>query len=107
MIPKQEIIRDDKYRRWIASLPCLVTGRDDVQCCHLRHNSNAGMGRKPSDSRCVPLSCGEHAKQHATSELKYYYNYGGVERAIVLAKELYKIRYDDEKAHNLIMEWRR
>jgi len=106
LIPKQEIIRDEKYRRWIASLPCIITGRDDVQAAHLRHNSNAGLGRKPSDERCLPLSCDEHKRQHATTELKYYYNRGGVERAVVLAKALYENRFDDDKAHELIREWR-
>ena len=107
LIPKQEIIRDEKYRRWLVTLGCVITGHTDCQAAHIRHNSNAGMGRKPSDDRCLPLSCDEHLKQHRTTELKYYYAYGGVEKAIVLAKALYKVRFDDEAAHEIIREWRR
>lgn len=106
LIKKQEVIRDEKHRRFIASLPCIVSGASNVQCAHLRIGAQAGLGRRPSDDLCLPLSVEEHAKQHATSELKYYYPYGGWERARVLARALYAVSGDHEKGKNLILEFK-
>lgn len=86
---KQEIYESEKYRRWIASLPCLITGARNVQCAHIRRGADAGMARKPSDSRCVPLSVEQHARQHEIGELKYWYAFGGYETAAILAQQLW------------------
>lgn len=106
MIEKQEHIESEKYRRWIASLPCLITGARNVQCAHIRKGADAGMGRKPTDARCVPLSVEQHTRQHVIGELKYWYPFGGYETAAVLAGDLYAVKYDDRAANALILAYR-
>ena len=50
-------IRDKWYRRFIASLPCLVCGtRRNVDPCH---TGSHGIGTKSSDLNCIPL-CRKH-----------------------------------------------
>lgn len=100
-------VRSEKHRRFIASLPCLITGAPDVQACHIRHGNGAGVGLKSGDDCCIPLSCSQHALQHRTSEVEYWGQYGGIERATKLAKALYKHTGDRDKAIELIMEFRR
>lgn len=104
---KQETFDSEKYRRWIASLPCLITGARNVQCAHIRMNADAGMGRKPPDWRCVPLSVQQHAWQHDKGELRFWYPYAGYENAAALAKRLYELRFNTPEAVKIIEEWRR
>lgn len=92
--------------RFIASLPCCVTGATDVQAAHIRRGTDGGMGMKPSDCYVVPLSCNQHAVQHEIGELKFWYPYGGFEKAIVLAKDLYSVTGDRNKALNILMRFK-
>ena len=61
--PQAEFLRDEPYRRWIASLPCCICGRPDVQCAHVRYGLAGGMALKPSDDRTVPLCLSHHVEQ--------------------------------------------
>ena len=106
LIPKNKYIRDVKHRRFIASLPCLIYGTTDVQCAHIRHGNPCGMGIKPSDMFCVPLSVRAHTEQHDTSEVEFWREFLGVKRASKLAKDLYKASGNREKALRLIAEWK-
>lgn len=107
LIPKQTIIRDQKHRKWIASLPCLITGATDVQAAHIRRGNGGGIGMKPSDIYCVPLSVEQHRLQGEIGELKFWYPYGGYERVSVLAKRLYEISGNTELALEEIVKWKR
>lgn len=107
MIGKQETFDSEKYRRWIASLPCVVIGARNVQCAHIRRGAEAGLGRKPADWRTLPLSVEEHAKQHEIGELNYWYPYAGYETALALANQLYQNRFNTPRAVALIEEYRR
>jgi hypothetical protein len=52
--PKTEPVRDEAYRRWVATLPCIrcgVHGRS--QAAH--PNFDKGMSQKTSDLDCFPL----------------------------------------------------
>lgn len=106
LIPKQNFIRDKNHLAFIRKLPCIVCGKSPCEAAHIRTNSGAGTGIKPGDDRVVPLCTMCHKKQHATSEVKFYYPYGGWERAVVLAKALYEITGDIEKGKLLVMEYR-
>lgn len=86
---KESRIRDKKHLKFIASLPCCVSGHTDVQAAHIR-NGCLSCGMKPSDSKTVPLYWKEHLKQHETSEKKYWESFGGVEKALLLASFLYE-----------------
>lgn len=92
--------------RFVASLPCCTTGASDVQAAHIRRRTDGGTGMKPSDCYVVPLSVSQHALQHRVGELKFWYTYGGYEKAIVLAKSLYDNTGDGIECMRLIAEFR-
>lgn len=49
-------MRSESYRRWVASLPCIVCGIEGyTQAAH--PNYGRGLGQKASDLECFPL-CG-------------------------------------------------
>lgn len=98
--------REVKHRRFIASLPCIVTMRSDVQCAHIRKKGNAGMGLKSSDSRTVPLSVETHATQGQIGEELFWRRLGGIDSAISLAEALYANTGDRQKCLELISYWR-
>jgi hypothetical protein len=51
-----EPVRDESYRRWVASLPCYECGIEGYsQAAHA--NSGKAKGRKTSDLTCFPLCC--------------------------------------------------
>jgi hypothetical protein len=51
-----EPVRDEDYRRWVASLPCYECRIQDFsQCAH--PNSGKAKGRKNSDDGCFPMCC--------------------------------------------------
>lgn len=37
-------IQDESFRRWIASLPCMVCGNKS-QAAHIRRGGDGGMGK--------------------------------------------------------------
>jgi hypothetical protein len=63
--PRRGPARSPKYRRWIRSLPSLLSGRPHCQACHTRNN---GTGSKGSDFTCVPLTVEEHAEYDSGRE---------------------------------------
>lgn len=107
LIPKTTYIRNEKHRRFIASLPCLICSSEDVQAAHIRRGNSCGVGLKPCDSLTVPLCIRCHAKQHEVGELVFYKDYAGYEAASALARRIYKITSNREAALRLIAEWRR
>ena len=55
-IPKSAPLRDESYRRWVASLPCAHCGIEGYsQAAH--GDAGKGMGIKSSDDTCYP-ACG-------------------------------------------------
>jgi hypothetical protein len=55
-IPKAPPRRSEKYRRWVASLPCAHCRRVGLsQAAHA--DTGKGMGMKSDDSTCFPLCC--------------------------------------------------
>ena len=105
LLPKQNRIRDKKHRKWIASLPCCVSGRTETQAAHIRDQCfSAGM--KPGDDLCIPLDYKEHALQHKIGEKLYWQPHGGIDKAKQLAKDLYAIRGDTDKAMMLIVRFK-
>ncbi len=65
--PREE---DEKHRRFIASLPCLICGSSEVQCAHIKF-ADLSVGKpftgltKSDDKFTVPLCCDHHSEQHA------------------------------------------
>lgn len=102
---KENRIRNEKHRRFIATLPCCITGKSEVQCAHIRSGCHS-MGMKPSDSLTLPLYWREHDRQHKIGELKFYAQYGGIEHAVSLALSLYENTGNREKCLELIRNFR-
>ena len=103
---KNPRIRDNKHLRFVASLPCAVTGRGDVQAAHISHGRNS-MGMKAGDNRTVPLNFEVHARQHSLgSEIFFWDQYGGIEYAILLAESLYANTGNRENCLDLIKKFR-
>lgn len=54
--PKDEPVRDEQYRRWVASLPCIACGVHGYsQAAH--PCAGRGLGQKSDDTDCFPLCC--------------------------------------------------
>ena len=109
-VPK---IRSVKHRKFIASLPCVCCGRRDVQAAHIRSGNGAGVGLKSGDDCTLPLCAprsfedkGCHAKQHHIGEVKFWSEYGGIEQATALAKNIYAVSGDENAALILIARWK-
>jgi hypothetical protein len=75
-------VRDERYLRFIRSLPCCICGGINTEAAHLRIGSinygkrDTGMGEKSSDKWALPLCNAHHREQHATGdELKFWANY--------------------------------
>jgi hypothetical protein len=53
-MPKGSVTRSEPYRRWVASLPCIVCGIQGYsQAAH--PNFGRGLGQKSNDLDCFPL----------------------------------------------------
>jgi len=99
-------IRDEKHRRFIASLPCLISKvHGQTQCAHIRSGTGAGIGLRPSDEFCVPLSVMEHLQQHRIGESKYWGD--SLPEVIALAKNLYAYTGDLDKCLWLMLGFRK
>jgi hypothetical protein len=102
---KEPKIRSEKHRRFIASLPCCVSGlQGQTQAAHIRTQTGGGMGLKPSDIWCIPLSVVEHQRQHnfKGGEKAYWELHGGTEKFKELAKNLWVYSGDEFKCSKLI-----
>ena len=58
MIPKEDRVRSEAYRRMVASLPCKICGNPEVQAAH--PNANKAKGMKACDLLCFPLCVRHH-----------------------------------------------
>jgi len=106
LLPKNKPIRDKQYRIWLSGLPCVLTGRPDVQVAHI---GRLGMGIKNGDDKCLPLSCEKHAEQHAMgSEAKFWAKYGKTMREVEeLCNALWFRQHDTDAALMLIAKFKR
>lgn len=92
---KPKKFRCEKYRKWIRTLPCLVTKtHHESQCAHIRHGTGGGMGLKPSDDWCVPLHWREHILQHEIGEQAYWED--KLDKAKDVAQKLHRLWVEDE-----------
>ena len=103
-------LKDAKHCRFIRSLPCAYQGAHGLQCsgdvvpAHIRMGAKAGTGRKPDDSRVIPLCHAHHSLQHDKGELFFHGN--KLRESIELAIQLYKVTGNREKAIEAIVRFR-
>jgi len=98
-------VRDEKHRRFIASLPCCVCGaQPPTQAAHIRLMGAGGTGLKPGDDLCVPMCPQDHHQQHQIGEVTFWG--GKFEAAQTLAAALYGITGDGLKGLRLVTDFR-
>ena len=72
-LKKTKTWRSEKYLSFVRSRPCVITGSDlNVVAHHVRCLGGGGMGLKPPDYYCIPITAEEHSKLHATGERSYW-----------------------------------
>ena len=64
--------RSEKHLRKIASEPCLVCGRKDVQAHHLTLSQPQAMSLKVGDQFTIPLCVFHHSELHRITEKKFW-----------------------------------
>lgn len=103
-VPVQKVvpIRSERHRRFVASLPCVICGKQGAtQAAHVRYHSirhgkpMTGTGIKPGDNWVVPLCVSHHAEQHANGE-RHWWMLQGIDPLLVAA--LLYMGTDDEHA---------
>lgn len=73
--------KSQAHRRFVTKdFACASCGTLELvrECAHVRIGSDAGMGEKPDDWRCVPLCGGPegcHATQHRVGERSFWADY--------------------------------
>lgn len=98
------IMKSIKHRRFVASQPCLITGRvgDDIHPHHLLRAGGKGMGLKACDSLCVPLHFEMHNALHRNGDEEAFFEDHGFSYEIVKeCAQLYCKRSPDEKIRRL------
>lgn len=107
LIPKTKIIRDKEHLEFITRLMCVIDGYCPCDHAHIRSGFFC-MKRKPGDNLTLPLCRKCHIIQSTKmSEKSFWDKYGGVDKAKVLANNLYINTGNESKALQLIEEFRR
>lgn len=102
---------DGAHLAFIRTLPCLITGKQPVDACHIRFASPqwgkplTGIQTKPDDRWTLPLCREEHERQHRGSEIAFW-NALGIDPLVVAAR-LYEVSGDTEAAHRVLSDARR
>lgn len=100
---KRPRVKDDAHLRWLRTLPCAITGMRPVEAAHIRYGDpvygkrETGMGEKPSDQWCLPLSPAMHREQHAAGDERAWWQAKGIDPCR-LALALYNVSGDDDAA---------
>jgi len=79
-VQKQKFIKSTKHQKFVSEHWCIVcmrlnlvhAGRTVSQAAHIRMNQQAGMGRKPCDTKIVPLCSKCHTLQHNIGEREFW-----------------------------------
>jgi hypothetical protein len=98
-------VRSLQHRRFIATLPSILSGRSPCDCCHVR----AGylqLGVRVTDDWCVPLTRDEHTGrngEHDGHERKFWEDNGyPIEAIRLLGEDLFRVTGDRPSALRII-----
>ncbi len=115
-VPKKSEARTEKtYYDFLSQLPCVVTGREGVQICHLSFSRpelghfGRGRGTKVASRWCLPMTPECHERQHSGSEAAFWDEVGVSPHLTALVLYgLYSEFGDDglEMARKIILERR-
>lgn len=106
----QRRIRDPQHLAWIRTLPSVISGRAPCEACHIRYGDptyrkkRTGMGQRPDDAWCLPMTSDEHRSQHDANEAAWWKDRGIDPLAV--ARDLYAISGDTEAAKVILARCR-
>ena len=107
--PAKTRARDDAHLRFIASLPCAVSGvQGRTQAAHLRFASAeygkpiTGIGTKASDCWVLPLSVEMHDEQHRAGDELAWWQSKGIADPLLLALRLFAVSGDEVEARKIL-----
>lgn len=102
--PKQKTGRSREYMAFVRTLRSIASGSEnEIIAHHVRCMGGGGMGMKPSDYFCVPLTNEEHQKLHNTGEPSFWTaNDSSPEEAVLSTQLLYLARLPAEKRRRAV-----
>lgn len=64
-LQKENKVDNKKYRDWVKTLPCSITGVQPAgDCHHITGKGQGGIGIKPCDLLTMPLTREQHTLMH-------------------------------------------
>ncbi len=114
MIPnfKTEIIKDRAHLKFVATLPCAITGAENgVQSHHLLRDDlgriKRGMGIKAGDNFVLPIHHAKHTELHMDGSETKYLEENGIRCPVDLALILYAFTGQEEFCNRVLEIWRK
>lgn len=111
--PAKARARDDGHLRFIASLPCAVSGVEGrTQAAHIRAASAeygkpiTGIGGKSDDVYALPLSVEMHDEQHRAGDELAWWQSKGIADPLLLCLRLFAVSGDEVEARKILARMR-
>lgn len=102
-------VKDDSHRKFIAGLPCIVSGVEGrTQAAHIRMASAeygkpiTGGSMKADDVWTLPLSVEMHDEQHRAGDELAWWQSKGIADPLKLALRLYSVTGDEVAARKIV-----
>jgi DNA recombination protein Rad52 len=90
-LARHKRIRNKEYRRFVASLPCLVCGRAPSHAHHIRFAEPRALGLKVGDDWVVPLCYTHHRSVHQVGREQDWWQTKGI-NPLAEAERLWQAR---------------
>ncbi|WP_344700493.1 putative HNHc nuclease [Sphingomonas limnosediminicola] len=75
--PKKALRVCPAHRAWVRMHRCCVLGcaKLPIECAHVRHGTDGGVGLKPSDRWAISLCTWHYGEQHRIGESRFAQRY--------------------------------
>lgn len=80
--PKQTVVRDPDYLKWIRTLPCSACGTSSAVAHHHPAAGHSSVGLKCDDTRAIPLCPICHHRVHSVGKASFWGDLDAVETMI-------------------------
>ena len=107
--PVKARTKNNAHLAFIRALPCIVSGVEGrTQAAHLRFASVeygkpiTGIGGKPDDLWCLPLSVEMHDEQHRAGDELAWWQSKGISDPLRLCLRLYSVTGDEVAAKKIV-----
>lgn len=95
--------RSEKYLQFIREQPCCVSHSENkIVAHHVRIGKDGGMGLKPSDYYCIPLTVKLHDELHHIGEKTFFNKYFIEEKSLIFG---YNLKYLYNFYRNEMEDW--